>query len=107
MITHLLKDTVTIYTITQGISTDTGENIKTESTGFALKARVSPLSDRESYFAQKNNRIVSHRMYCDYSTAFDNVSRVVIVTSTYEIIGGPKNPSMWNKFLEVDLQVVL
>jgi head-tail adaptor len=106
MISHLLKDNVTVYTITESISSETGENIKTESTGDVIKARISPLSDRESYFAQKNNRTISHRMYCDYSTLCDSISRVSFGTSTYEVVGGPSNPSMWNKFLEIDLQVV-
>ena len=112
MITHLLKDNVTVYTITDGISTDTGENIKTESTGNVIKARISPLSDRESYYSQKMNRVVSHRMYCDYSTLITNESRILVGPSSsvaikFEVVGGHKNPSMWNKFLEVDLQVVL
>jgi SPP1 family predicted phage head-tail adaptor len=105
MISHLLKDSVTVYTVTESISTTTGENVKTNSTGDVIRARISPLSQREIYYANKNNLETTHRMYCDYSTLFSAGDRVAVGTSTYEIMG-ITNPSEWNKFLQVDLKRV-
>jgi len=106
VINHLLKDSVTVYGVTESVSTTTGENVKTNSTGDVIAARISPLSQREIYYANKNNLETTHRMYCDYSTLFDAGDRVVLGTSTYEITG-VTNPSEWNKFLQVDLKRVV
>jgi SPP1 family predicted phage head-tail adaptor len=102
MINHLLKDTVTVYSVTEAESTATGEFVKTQSTGFTIKARISPLSARESYYAHKSNLDISHRMYCEYSTLFNQLDRVNFNSRTYEV-KGITNPSEWNKFLQVDL----
>ena len=104
-ILSLLNNSVTIYTIAESISSDTGENIKTETSIGTFKVRISPLSQREQYYANKNNLDTSHRMYCPYSTAFNAGDRVVYGTSTFEITG-ITNPSEWNKFLQVDLKRV-
>ena len=55
MIKRFYTDTVTVYTVTEGISTDTGENIKTNSTGTTLKCKVRPITNAESYYQNKNN----------------------------------------------------
>jgi SPP1 family predicted phage head-tail adaptor len=101
----LLNNTVIIYTVVESISTVTGENIKTETSIGTFKVRISPLSQNEQYYASKNNLNTTHKMYCQYSTVFDAGDRVVIGTSTFEI-AGITNPSLWNKFLQVDLKNV-
>jgi len=105
MINHLLKDTVTVYSVTEVESTATGEFVKVQSTGFDIKARISPLSARESYYNQKLNLDTTHKMYCEYSTLFNKLDRVLFNSKTYEI-KGIINPSEWNKFLKVDLNNV-
>lgn len=105
MIDHLLKDTVTVYTVTESVSTTTGENVKTNSTGDVIAARISPLSQREIYYANKNNLDTTHRMYCDYTSSILAGDRVVVGASTFEVMG-ITNPSMWDKFLQVDLKRV-
>lgn len=70
-----------------------------------FNVRISPLSQREQYYANKNNLETTHRMYSTYSAIFDAGDRVVYDTSTYEIIG-ITNPSEWNKFLQTDIKYV-
>jgi len=104
-IVSLLNNTVTIYTVAESVSTTTGENVKTETSIGTFKVRISPLSQSEQYYANKNNLGTTHRMYLSYSTAFDAGDRVIVGTSTFEIVG-ITNPSLWNKFLQVDLKNV-
>ena len=47
MIRGTFNKDIIIYTVTESISTVTGENVKTESTGMSLKARVRPLTQFE------------------------------------------------------------
>jgi head-tail adaptor len=105
MINSLYQHTATIYTVSEGISSLTGENTKTNTLLGTVKCRVRPLSVREQFYQNKNNLETTHRMYCDYSTSFDNVSRVVHGTSTFEIIG-IVNPFGQNEFLQVDMKYV-
>lgn len=104
-ISGMLNNTALVYTVTESVSTTTGENVKTNSTGTTVRARISPLSQRESYYVQKLQLETSHRMYCEYSTGFLAGDRVAFNSVTYEIVG-ITNPSEWNKFLQVDLKVV-
>ena len=104
MIQSLLNNTVNIYTVTESIST-TGEVIKTESTLANIKVRISPLSQIERYYADKNNLETTHRMYSTYSTTWDAGDRVQYNNKMYEITG-ITNPSEWDKFLQTDLKYV-
>lgn len=105
MIQGLLNNSVTIYKITESVSTDTGENIKTETSLGTYNVRISPLSQVERYYADKNNLETTHRMYCGFSTTFDAGDRVSYDSKTFEIIG-ITNPSEWDRFLQVDLKYV-
>ena len=102
---NFLTQNITLYSCTLSISTDTGENVTSYSTGTATKGRIRPLSANEQYSRQKINDVSTHRLYCNYSTMFNSKDKIVCGTSTYEITG-IINPMNFNRFLEVDLAVV-
>jgi SPP1 family predicted phage head-tail adaptor len=104
MIRGLFNKDVTIYTITEAVST-TGEIVKTESTGITIKARVMPISQRELYYANKNNLEITQKLFCDYSTWFNAKDRLVYDSETFEITG-LKNPQESEQFLEVEYKRV-
>ena len=106
MIKRFYTDTVTVYTITEGISSVTGENVKTASTGTTIKCKVRPLTNAESYYQNKNNLQISHYMYCDVSTSIVQLDRVAFGSSTFEI-KGIINPMGMNKYMRVDLEAVI
>ncbi len=106
MIHRFYTDTVTIYTITEGISSVTGENVKTASTiTTSLKCKVRPITNAENYYQNKNNLEVTHYMYCDVSTAFNQLDRVVFGASTFEI-KGIINPMSMDRYQKVELKAV-
>lgn len=105
MIQGLLNNTADIYTITESISSVTGENIKTEILLGTFRVRISPLSQRELYYSNRNNLETTHRMYSTYSTSWDAGDRVLFGSNTYEITG-ITNPSEWDRFLQTDLKYV-
>ena len=105
MIGNLLNNFVTVYSITQGVSTATGENVETLSTGITIKARISPLSQQEQYFAHKEQLNTTHRLYCEYVTTWDTWDQVYFNGVMYEITG-TTNPSEANKFLQINLQAI-
>ena len=105
MIQGLFNNTVEIYTITESVSTVTGENVKSETLLGTYNVRISPLSQSERYYANKNNLETTHRMYSTYTTSFDAGDRVKHDSITYEIVG-ITNPSEWDKFLQTDLKNV-
>lgn len=105
MISHLLNNTASIYTVTEALSSVTGETVKTSTLYATINVRISPLSQRELYYANKLNLETTHRMYSTFSSGWDAGDRVVFNTSTYEITG-KTNPSEWDKFLQTDLKYV-
>lgn len=105
MIHGLLNNTATVYTITETVSTVTGEVVKSSTALLTFNVRISPLSQSERYYVNKNNVETTHRMYSTYSTIFTAGDRVVYGVSTFEITG-ITNPSEWNKFLQTDIKYV-
>ena len=105
MIRGLFNKDVTVYVITESVSTVTGENLKTESTGTNIRARIMPVTQNEIYYANKNNLEIKQRLYCDFSTWFDAGDRLEYDGETFEITG-MKNPQELQNFLEVDYKRV-
>jgi hypothetical protein len=105
MIKGLLNNSITIYNITESVSTDTFENLKTQSTGTAFTCRISPLSEKKRFFAHKYNIETSHLMYSAWSTLFGAGDQILYDGDTYEIIG-IVNPSEWNKLMQTELKHV-
>jgi hypothetical protein len=103
---HFYTDTVTLYYVTESISTVTGENVKTNSVGTNLKCKIRPLTNYEQFIQNKNSRNVSHRIYCAQSTAFVNVDRIEYGGITFEI-KGIINPFNKNEFMQVDVGAIV
>lgn len=106
MIEDYYTHDVTIYTITESISSVTGENVKTASTGIAMKVRIRPITNQESFFQNKSNLNITHYMYSAISTAFSHLDRVVYETSTFEI-KGITNPMGMNRYQRAELQAII
>jgi hypothetical protein len=107
LISRFYTHDVTVYRITEGISSETGENIKTASTITSnLKCRVRPITNAESYYQNKNNLEISHYMYCEVSTAYNQQDRVVYGSSTFEI-NSIINPMGMDKYQRVGLKAVI
>jgi SPP1 family predicted phage head-tail adaptor len=105
MIRGLFNKDVTIYNVTESVSTLTGENIKTNSTGMTIRARVVPTTASEIFRANKNNCELIQKLYTDMSTQFNEGDRVMYDGNTYEITGC-KNFDEWNRYLRVDYKRV-
>ena len=106
MIENYYTHDVTAYTITAGISSVTGENVKTASTGVSFKARVRPITNAESFYQNKVNLEVTHYMYSPVSTTFTQSDRIVYGTSTYEVTG-IINPMGMGRHQRAELKVVI
>ena len=105
MIRGLFNKDVTIYNVTESVSTTTGENLKTNSTGFTIKARVVPTTAAEIYRANKTNCELIQRLYTDMSTQFNEGDRLMYDGNTFEITGC-KNFDEWDRYLRVDYRRV-
>lgn len=102
---HFYTDTVTVYTVTESISSVTGENVKSSSTGVSLKCKVRPLTNYEKFIQNKNNLETTHRVYCGYSTCITALDRIVYSNSTFEIIS-MITPFNKRDFMQVDIRVI-
>ena len=105
MIRGLFNKQVTIYNVTESVSTTTGENLKTNSTGFTIKARIVPTTAAEIYRANKTNCELIQRLYTDMSTLFNEGDRLMYDGNTFEITGC-KNFDEWDRYLRVDYRRV-
>lgn len=106
MIENYYTHDVTVYTVTEGISSVTGENTRTNSTGTAFKVRVRPITNQESFYQDKNNLEITHFMYSTISTFFNQSDRVVYDGSTYEI-QGITNPMGMNRYQRTTLKAAI
>lgn len=107
MIENFYNDTVTIYRITEGISTVTGENVKTASTVTTdLKCKIRPMTNQESFYQHKNNLEITHYMYSAVSTLFQQLDRIVFGTSTFEVTG-IINPMQYGRYQRAGLKAVI
>jgi SPP1 family predicted phage head-tail adaptor len=104
-IQRFYKDDVILYTVTEGISSITGENVKTNSAGDSIKGKVRPLTQFERYSQNKNNYDVTHRLYTWFSTLYSNIDRAEYNGEVYEIIS-ISNPFEKNEFLQIDMRLI-
>jgi SPP1 family predicted phage head-tail adaptor len=104
-ISHFYNDVVTLYTVTESVSTLTGENLKTNSTGVSVKCKIRPLTNYEKYMQNKNNVEMTHRIYASCSTFWENVNRILYGSVQYEIVG-IINPFNKNDFYQIDVKAV-
>lgn len=105
MIRGLFNKIVTVYPVTESVSTTTGENIKTNGTAVTIKARVVPLTKNEVYRANKLNLEIVQCLYTDMSTAFDEGDRIYYDGNYYEITE-LKNFDEWDRYLRVNYKRV-
>jgi len=105
MIRGIFNKDITIYVVTESVSTVTGENLKSESTGTTVRARVRPLTQFEIMRNSKRNLETTHRIYCDWSTEWDAGDRVVYNGDTYEI-EGIIDPQELDKMMQMDVKYV-
>lgn len=103
MIQNYFNQSVLVQTPTKSISTDTGENVESWSTGTTVKASVRPLSLDKQYIQNQSHVLVTHRMY---STHLPDVNDRVYYDSRYYQIVSIIDPMTMSRFYQVDMRHV-
>jgi hypothetical protein len=106
MISRFYTQNLTGYIVTQGISSLTGENVDTLSTGASFKGRIRPLSARESYYQNKENLEITHYLYCAADSVNNTFDKVTYGSQTYDV-NDYINPMEMNKYYRLELKAVI
>lgn len=105
MIENFFTQDISLYKLTEAVSTDTGDTVKTYTLTKAVKGRIAPMTDSEVYRKHKMGEDARYKMYVPISTLFEASDKIVCGTSTY-IMTGQRNPMNMDRFLVCELKVV-
>ena len=103
MIQDYFNKSVIVQVATKGISTATGENTETWSTGTTIRASVRPLSMDRQFIQNKSAALVTHRLYSTYAPGM--YDRVVFEGKNYEVLA-VIDPMSMGRVYQVDMRYV-
>lgn len=88
----ILNTTCKILTRTE--SYDHGSSSPVFTAGNNIKCRLTPLSARETFYADKLNGEVGYSILLPHSTVVSNIDKIQVGTREFQIIGIKSYPSM-------------
>lgn len=100
---HWFTHTAKVYTVTESQSSDTKENITSETLLATISCRIRPLTAGERFVQHKETAIITHRLYSTFEIV--NKNTVQWNSNTYEVID-VKNPMNMNMYYQADLSRV-
>ena len=103
MIRNHMNSSVMVYSVSEAISTTTEELTKTLSTTAWIRCKIRPITNTESYFQNKFQNTITHKMYTTYSASIEDQ---ILYDSSYYLIKGTNNPFNLTRFYEYNLELV-